>query len=134
VDLPDGCTDVAYLASLDRALDEVERRHAGRPPGLAFYLAGADPHENDRLGRLKVTAEGLAERDRRVFEWLRARRLPVAVSMAGGYGNDIHETVTIQARSLALAAESWRAWQAGAAGGVGWATARGHAPVEESGA
>lgn len=138
VDLPDGCTDAAYLQALERALDEVERRHAGQAPGLAFYLAGADPHENDRLGRLKVTAEGLAERDRRVFDWLRARRLPVAVSMAGGYGNDIHETVGIQARTLALAAESWRAWQADgeapAARGVGSATARGHAPVEESGA
>ncbi|WP_374676462.1 histone deacetylase [Ideonella sp.] len=138
VDLPDGCPDGPYLQALDRALDEVERRHVGRPPGLAFYLAGADPHENDRLGRLKLSAEGLAERDRRVFDWLRARRLPVAVSMAGGYGNDIHETVAVQARTLALAAESWRAWQAGgqagAAGGVGWATAPGPAPVEESGA
>ncbi|MEK8033687.1 histone deacetylase [Ideonella sp. DXS29W] len=110
VELPDGCTDEPYLAALDRALDEVWRRHAAHPPGLTFYLAGADPHENDRLGRLKLTAAGMAERDRRVLSALRERRIPVALSMAGGYGQDIHETVSIQARTLALAADSWAAW------------------------
>jgi acetoin utilization deacetylase AcuC-like enzyme len=112
VELPDGCGDDAYLSALKVALETVWRRHEGRVPGLAFYLAGADPHENDRLGRLKLTAAGLAERDRRVFAALRERRIPVAISMAGGYGRDIHETVAIQAGTLALAAQSWRAWQA----------------------
>jgi acetoin utilization deacetylase AcuC-like enzyme len=112
VELPDGCRDETYLAALDEALEAIWRRHEGRQPGLAFYLAGADPHENDRLGRLKLSAEGLAERDRRVLTSLRERGIPVALSMAGGYGQDIHETVAIQARTLALAAESWRAWQA----------------------
>lgn len=111
VDLPDGCRDDVYLAALDRALDEVWRRHDSTVPGLAFYLAGADPHENDRLGRLKISADGLAERDRRVFAALRDRRIPVAVTMAGGYGRDIHETVAIQARTLRLAAQSWDDWQ-----------------------
>lgn len=115
VDLPDGCDDATYLAALDAGLAEVWRRHdsalPGQSPGLVFYLAGADPHENDRLGRLKLSAEGLAERDRRVLAALRERRIPVALSMAGGYGRDIHETVAIQARTLALAAESWQAWQ-----------------------
>jgi acetoin utilization deacetylase AcuC-like enzyme len=112
VDLPDGCSDEPYLAALDGAMETIWRRHEGRRPGLAFYLAGADPHENDRLGRLKVSAAGLAERDRRVLTALRQRGIPVALSMAGGYGRDIEETVAIQARTLALAAESWRAWQA----------------------
>lgn len=112
VDLPDACADTDYLAALDRALETVWRRHAGQAPGLAFYLAGADPHENDRLGRLRLSAGGLAERDRRVFEALRERRIPVAVSMAGGYGRDIDQTVDIQWRSLQLARESWRAWSA----------------------
>lgn len=111
VELPDGCGDAEYLAALDEALGEVWRRHADHPPGLVFYLAGADPHENDRLGRLKLSAEGLAERDRRVLSALRGRGRPVALSMAGGYGRDIHETVAIQARTLSLAAESWLAWQ-----------------------
>lgn len=110
VELPDGCGDAEYLAALDTALAEVWRRHEGRLPGLVFYLAGADPHENDRLGRLKLSAAGLAQRDQAVLAALRARGVPVALSMAGGYGRDIHETAALQARTLALAAESWRAW------------------------
>ena len=79
-----------YLDALDTALDALWRRHGDAPPGLIFYLAGADPHEDDRLGRLKLSAAGLAERDRRVLEQAcRARRIPVAVSMAGGYGRVI---------------------------------------------
>ena len=108
VDLPDGCGDADYLAALDQALDEVWRRCQ---PGLVFYLAGADPHEGDRLGRLKLTYAGLAERDRRVLEALRERRLPVALSMAGGYGHDLATTVAVQVATLNLAAESWLAWQ-----------------------
>jgi acetoin utilization deacetylase AcuC-like enzyme len=56
VDLPDGCPDDVYLIALDEALQTIWRRHEGRMPGLAFYLAGADPHENDRLGRLKLSS------------------------------------------------------------------------------
>jgi acetoin utilization deacetylase AcuC-like enzyme len=110
VELPDGCADGAYLAALDAALAEAGRRQAAAPPGLAFYLAGADPHENDRLGRLKLTAAGLAERDRRVFAWLRERRIPVAVAMAGGYGRDLSAMVALQRRTLAEAHASWQAW------------------------
>ncbi len=115
VELPDGCTDAPYLAALDAALQELWARHRGALPGLVFYLAGADPHEDDRLGRLKVTAAGLAERDRRVFAACRERRIPVAVSMAGGYGRDIGVTVEIQRRTLLEALASWRQWNAGAA-------------------
>jgi acetoin utilization deacetylase AcuC-like enzyme len=114
VELPDDCRDEAYLQALDAALDTAWARHTDGPPGLAFYLAGADPHENDRLGRLKISAEGLAERDRRVFDALAARGIPVAVSMAGGYGRDLALTVEIQRRTLALAMESWRARSAAA--------------------
>jgi acetoin utilization deacetylase AcuC-like enzyme len=91
----------------------------GLPPGLAFYLAGADPHENDRLGRLKISADGLAERDRRVLDWLHQRRVPVALSMAGGYGRDLGVTVQIQARTLALACASWQRWPRQAAQSAG---------------
>jgi len=110
VELPDGCTDTPYLAALDVALADALGLHA-EPPALAFYLAGADPHENDRLGRLKISADGLAERDRRVFDTLRARGIPVAVSMAGGYGRELATTVAIQRRTLELAHASWQAWQ-----------------------
>ena len=115
VDLPDGCTDAPYLDALSAALDQAWARQCSTaaPPGLAFYLAGADPHEGDRLGRLKLSDAGLAERDRRVFDFLRQRRVPVAVSMAGGYGRDIHTTVAVQLRTVQLAHQAWAAWQAG---------------------
>jgi acetoin utilization deacetylase AcuC-like enzyme len=110
VDLPDGCTDAPYLAALDQALAEAFERQAARPPGLAFYLAGADPHEGDRLGRLKLTAAGLAERDRRVLSALRERRIPVALSMAGGYGRQIETTVAVSRQTLAEALGAWQGW------------------------
>ncbi|MDP2005120.1 MAG: histone deacetylase [Rubrivivax sp.] len=110
VDLPDGCPDADYLAALDAALATAWARHGDGLPGLAFYLAGADPHEHDRLGRLKLTAAGLAERDRRVLAALRERGIPVALSMAGGYGRDITTTVEVQRRTLQEALVSWQAW------------------------
>lgn len=109
VELPDGCADAEYLAALDAALAQVFARASA--PGLAFFLAGADPHEGDRLGRLKLTTAGLRERDRRVLEQLRARRIPVALAMAGGYGRDLAATVACQVGTLEEAAQSWASWQ-----------------------
>ncbi len=103
VELPDGCTDEPYLDALDRALAQAWRAQADAQPGLVFYVAGADAHEGDRLGRLKLTTKGMAERDRRVFEALERWRLPVAVSMAGGYGRDIAVTVLLHRQTLAAA-------------------------------
>lgn len=113
VELPDGCSDAPYLEALDRALEEIWARHtaARTQPGLAFYLAGADPHEGDRLGRLKLTSAGLAERDRRVLAALRERGIPVALSMAGGYGHDIAITVAVQVNTLNEAVRAWAGWR-----------------------
>ena len=110
VELPDGCGDAEYLAALDAALTEAWQRQLAAPPGLAFYLAGADPHEGDRLGRLALTAEGLAERDRRVFHHLASNGVPAAVTMAGGYGQDIAVTVGIQLETVRAALAAWHAW------------------------
>jgi acetoin utilization deacetylase AcuC-like enzyme len=110
VDLPDGCADVEYLQALDAALEQLWSWHGDHPPGLVFYLAGADPHEGDRLGRLKLSTEGLAERDRRVFAALLQRRIPVALSMAGGYGHDLADTVQVQVNTLRLAQQHWQRW------------------------
>ncbi|HEX6018110.1 MAG TPA: histone deacetylase, partial [Burkholderiaceae bacterium] len=114
VELPDGCGDHAYLQALDAALDATWARLAS-PPGLAFYLAGADPHEGDRLGRLKLSFDGLAERDRRVFDALRSRGIPVAVAMAGGYGRDIETTVAAHLRTVVEAASSAALWPSSSA-------------------
>lgn len=110
VGLPDICGDAVYLDALDAALAEVWRRTAERPPGLAFYLAGADPHEGDRLGRLKLSADALLRRDERVLRALGDRRIPVALSMAGGYGEDLAVTVDVQRRTLAAAEAAWERW------------------------
>jgi len=110
VELPDGCRDDEYLAALDEALEQIWARWPA--PGLTFYLAGADPHEGDRLGRLKLSDAGLRERDRRVLTALRERRIPVALSMAGGYGHDLNTTVAVQVNTLREAAHSWAQWRA----------------------
>ena len=108
VDLPDGCGDADYLHALEGALGELERRFA---PQLVIYLAGADPHEGDRLGRLKLTWDGLEARDRRVFDWAWQRGLPLAFAMAGGYGHRIEDTVQAQVNTFTVANRYWRRWQ-----------------------
>lgn len=110
VGLPDGCDDEAYLAALQPALDAVWTRMAARPPGLAFYVAGADPHEGDRLGRLKLTLAGLARRDEIVLGALRERGIPVVVLMAGGYGHVVDTTVDVHLQTLRIAQRSQAAW------------------------
>ncbi|NYG34926.1 acetoin utilization deacetylase AcuC-like enzyme [Sphaerotilus montanus] len=107
VDLPDGCTDGPYLAALDDALEQLWQDHADQPPELVFYQAGADPHEGDRLGRLKITAAGLAERDRRVFDACRSRGIPVVLTMGGGYGHVIEDTVAVQLQTYREALATW---------------------------
>jgi len=113
VDLPDGCSDEPYLLALDESLVELWRRHEQGLPGLIFYLAGADPHEGDRLGRLKLSTAGLAERDRRVLAAARERRIPVAISMGGGYGRIIEDTVQVQFGTFVQALQSWQQWNNG---------------------
>lgn len=108
VDLPDGCGDVEYLQALDEALAALEQRCT---PGFVFYLAGADPHEGDRLGRLAVTHDGLEARDRRVFDWAWQRRIPLAFAMAGGYGNDLEDTLKAQLTTWSVALQYHQRWQ-----------------------
>ena len=108
VPLPDGCADAEYLAALDGALAELEARFT---PGFVIYLAGADPYEGDRLGRLKLSYDGLMERDRMVFDWCFARHIPAVFVMAGGYGHRIEETVQAQRNTYQLASQVWRDWQ-----------------------
>ena len=108
IDLPDGCTDAPYLAALEQGLAEVERRCE---PALVIYLAGADPHKGDRLGRLRLSDAGMAARDQRVFDWAWQRQLPVAMAMAGGYGHDIQTTVRVQLNTYRIAQAAWARWQ-----------------------
>lgn len=102
IGLPDGAGDEVYLPALDGALQMIISQFA---PQLIIYLSGADSHENDRLGRLKLTMKGLAERDALVFGTASRHGLPVAVTMGGGYGKNIEETVAIHAQTIRIAAQ-----------------------------
>ena len=104
----DGTGDADYLAALADALDLVFKRFA---PQLIIFLAGADPHEGDRLGRLKLTFDGLAQRDRMVLQRAYEYRVPVAITMAGGYGTDIENTIAVHLKTLSIAAEFAAQWQ-----------------------
>ncbi|MBE7369082.1 histone deacetylase family protein [Ramlibacter pallidus] len=107
VDLPDGTGDDAYLHALERALEELSHRF---DPEFVIYLAGADPHEGDRLGRLKLSWDGLEARDRRVFDWAWQRGLPLAFAMAGGYGTRIEDTVQVQVNTFSAAVDHALRW------------------------
>jgi acetoin utilization deacetylase AcuC-like enzyme len=113
--LPDGCQDAQYLDAVEQGLEQLAQRFA---PDLVFYLAGADPHEGDRLGRLAVTDRGMEARDRRVFDWAQQRQVPVVMTMAGGYGRDIETTLRVQVNTYRVALDYWRLQQ-GQRGSVG---------------
>ncbi len=100
IELADGTVDADYLQALARGVAETLER---AKPDFIIYLAGADPHEGDRLGRLKLTQDGLAARDEFVLTTLRRKDTPVAVTMAGGYGKVISDTVDIHLRTVELA-------------------------------
>jgi acetoin utilization deacetylase AcuC-like enzyme len=104
IGLADGTGDDEYLYALEvgvrRALDLARA-------DLALYLAGADPYEGDLLGRLSLTKEGLESRDRLVLEHCRRAGLPVALTIAGGYGRRVEETVAIHLETVRVALETW---------------------------
>jgi acetoin utilization deacetylase AcuC-like enzyme len=101
VPLPDACEDDAYLEALDTALEQVKARFE---PQFVLYLAGADPHESDRLGRLKVTKAGMATRDLMVMQYAQSQNCPMAIMMAGGYSTDVNQIVEIHLQTVRLAA------------------------------
>jgi acetoin utilization deacetylase AcuC-like enzyme len=100
VGLSDGCGDREYLETLQQALIDLEGRFN---PELIIYLAGADPHEGDRLGRLKLTMQGMGQRDQMVLGFARELQCPIAIAMAGGYGRNIQTTVDVHHQTIQLA-------------------------------
>jgi len=100
IELPDGTGDDEYLSQLEPALPMVL---SSAQPDLVVYLAGADPHEGDRLGRLRLSFEGLARRDALVLAACREIGIPVAITIAGGYGRNIDDTVEIHRRTVEIA-------------------------------
>lgn len=102
VPLADGTTDAEYLELLEHHLPRVL---AAARAELVVYLAGADPHERDLLGRMKLTHAGLARRDAFVLTTCREVGLPVVITVAGGYGTDLTDTVRVHLNTIRLAAE-----------------------------
>jgi len=100
IELADGTGDIAYEQALVRGL---RQSFATNSPQLVIYLAGADPFEDDKLGKLKLTKAELKHRDEIVFEFCRARRVPIAIAMAGGYARNIYDTVEIHANTVITA-------------------------------
>ncbi len=103
IELPDGTGDDLYLDMLEEG---VQRALALANADLAIYLAGADPFEGDRLGRLKVTKAGLARRDALVLGLCREHRIPIAVTMAGGYARNVEDIVDIHTQTVKTAAQT----------------------------
>lgn len=99
VELPDGAGDDAYLHAVEAGL----RAALACGPDLVYYLAGADPLEGDRLGRLNVSKRGLAQRDDAVFDACASRGVPVTVVMSGGYGTNVGDTVDVHERTVRTA-------------------------------
>lgn len=100
VGLADGSNDEIYLHSLSTALDQLDSRFKA---DCLIFLAGADPHEGDRLGRLNISKDGMRLRDEMVFQYALDRQLPIAFSMAGGYGKEIESTVDIHFQTIKTA-------------------------------
>jgi acetoin utilization deacetylase AcuC-like enzyme len=97
VEFADGAGDDEYLSALERHVPDVL---TSQQPDLVFYLSGADPYEGDRLGRLKMTIDGLRARDRFVLETCVDRQIPVAIAMSGGYAPDVDAIVTIHSNTI----------------------------------
>jgi acetoin utilization deacetylase AcuC-like enzyme len=96
IELADGTGDVEYLDTLEHALPRLRMHDAD----IIFYLAGADPFEDDKLGRLRVTKDGLFQRDKMVLEFARDCGVPVVTTMSGGYARQIDDTVDIHCNTI----------------------------------
>jgi len=113
VALPDGTTDAAYLDALDAALDEALERAS---PDLVLYQGGVDVLDTDALGRLSLSIDGVAERDRRALGRFRALGLPTVLTLGGGYAKPIDATVTAYANTHRVAADLARATRSNGSG------------------
>lgn len=102
IGLADGTGDAEYLQQLENALPKV----LASSPECLFYLAGADPYEEDQLGGLRLTREGLRARDRLVIEQARSTGLPLVVVLAGGYARQVEDTVAIHVSTIEEVARS----------------------------
>jgi acetoin utilization deacetylase AcuC-like enzyme len=100
IGLMDGIGDAEYHRQLEEALPAVMASN----PQCLFYLAGADPYEQDQLGGLSLTLDGLRARDRIVIDQARRNRLPMVIVLAGGYARRVEDTVAVHTATMKEAA------------------------------
>ena len=98
--LPNGCDRAGLFAAMD---DGLERLRAWGRPDLVLYQAGADPYREDPYSPLALDEDDLLERDRRVFQWARRERLPIAWVLAGGYTPDVAKVVAVHRNTFRAA-------------------------------
>jgi acetoin utilization deacetylase AcuC-like enzyme len=98
IELPDRTGDTEYLETLDEALHRIGMQDAD----LIFYLAGADPYEKDKLGRLNLTIKGLKQRDEMVLSFAKSKGVPIVTTMSGGYSLEITDTVEIHCNTVRM--------------------------------
>lgn len=103
--LDDGANDRVYLDALETGIRASLKQARA---DAVIYLAGADPYAEDRFGRLGVSKDGLAKRDRLVLGHCHKAGLPVAITMAGGYAPNIEDTVDIHFQTVCITAEFQR--------------------------
>jgi acetoin utilization deacetylase AcuC-like enzyme len=96
IELADGTGDAEFLETLNEALPRIFTHN----PDVIFYLGGADPYEKDKLGRLKLSIEGLKKRDETVLQFAKEHHTPIITTMSGGYALDINDTVEIHANTI----------------------------------
>lgn len=96
IELPDHTNDDAFLTILQENLPHIFQHQ----PDIVFYLAGADPYEKDKLGRLKLTKPGLRQRDEIILQYAKQQNVPITTTMSGGYAQDIQDTVEIHANTI----------------------------------
>jgi acetoin utilization deacetylase AcuC-like enzyme len=95
IGLPDNADDAFYLERLSTAIPVV----LDQAPDLVMMVAGADPYENDQLGGLRLTLDGLRRRDHMVVRACASRGIPVVGLTAGGYAQQLEDTITIHANT-----------------------------------
>jgi acetoin utilization deacetylase AcuC-like enzyme len=105
INLQDGVGDDDYLAILDKNLHQAFEQFQ---PGLIFYVGGADLYREDQLGGLALSLEGLKRRDSLVFDYARRLRIPLAITLAGGYARQVADTVRIHVETILAARDAAR--------------------------
>lgn len=105
IELPDGTEDAEYLEKLSNGLRKVKEAF---DPSLVFFNAGVDVHENDRLGRLKLSTEGLRRRDAMVYDFARGCLASLVAVMGGGYSSCATQIAELHYQTVAEAYRSWK--------------------------